>query len=102
MFTAVNLRTGLGIKVVASKVLRWNGEQWVPFKRLKDGLTEEDFLKKLEANPDWEFDVEPPTFRQLELWVMNEVAEATDGCRVELDGHCPHGYPAWTLVYGMI
>jgi hypothetical protein len=28
--------------------------------------------------------------------------EATDGCRVEEDGVCPHGYPSWMLYYQMI
>jgi hypothetical protein len=28
--------------------------------------------------------------------------EATDGCYVEEDGVCPHGYPSWMLYYQMI
>jgi hypothetical protein len=28
--------------------------------------------------------------------------EATDGCCVEEDGVCPHGYPSWMLYYQMI
>jgi hypothetical protein len=28
--------------------------------------------------------------------------EATDGCIVEPDGVCPHGYPSWLRYLGMI
>jgi hypothetical protein len=28
-----------------------------------------------------------------------QVAMATDGCRVELDGICSHGYPSWLIMY---
>ena len=27
---------------------------------------------------------------------------ATDGCIIEPDGTCPHGYPSWILWLGMI
>lgn len=27
-------------------------------------------------------------------------AEATDGCTVEPDGTCPHGYPSWLIQLG--
>lgn len=30
------------------------------------------------------------------------IAEAEDGCRVETDGRCPHGYSSWLLVLGWI
>lgn len=29
------------------------------------------------------------------------VVEALDGCRVEPDGTCPHGLPAWTVALGV-
>lgn len=41
-----------------------------------------------------------PSFRKLERWVFDGVAEATDGCRVEPDGTCPHGHSSWLLVLG--
>ena len=34
--------------------------------------------------------------------VMSGIAEAEDGCRVEPDGICPHGYYSWLLVLGWI
>jgi hypothetical protein len=30
------------------------------------------------------------------------VIEATDGCSVEPDGTCEHGYPSWLLYWYMI
>ena len=28
--------------------------------------------------------------------------ETTDGCTVEPDGHCEHGYPSWMLHLGLV
>jgi hypothetical protein len=27
---------------------------------------------------------------------------ALDGCWVELDGYCPHGFPSWALYLGLV
>lgn len=43
-----------------------------------------------------------PTTEQLEEWMYDGVCEATDGCRVEPDGHCEHGCPSWLLKLGLI
>lgn len=43
-----------------------------------------------------------PTDEQLERWMEDGVAEATDGCTVEPDGYCPHGHPSWLLRLRMI
>jgi len=43
-----------------------------------------------------------PSFRSVERWVFDSVAEATDGCQVEPDGHCQHGAASWLLVLGLI
>ena len=32
----------------------------------------------------------------------DELTPTLDGCYVEPDGHCPHGYPSWLLYLGMI
>ena len=45
---------------------------------------------------------EAPTNEQLAKWSYDSVCEATDGCRVELDGVCEHGHPSWFLYLGMI
>ena len=43
-----------------------------------------------------------PSARILEKWAEAGVAEATDGCKVESDGICPHGNPSWLLQMGLI
>ena len=43
-----------------------------------------------------------PSIEQLEDWCSEGGCEATDGCWVEMDGHCEHDKPSWLLVLGMI
>ena len=43
-----------------------------------------------------------PGMKSLADWSLDGVCEATDGCRIEPDGHCEHGYPSWLLVFGII
>ena len=43
-----------------------------------------------------------PSDRTLIHWENEGYCEATDGCRVEPDGTCPHGHRAWLLQLGMI
>lgn len=33
--------------------------------------------------------------------LTDELVEALDGCAVEPDGICPHGYPSWLAYAGM-
>ena len=44
----------------------------------------------------------PPSIKTMEKWMENGVAKATDGCRVEPDGYCPHGKPSWLIQLGVI
>ena len=46
--------------------------------------------------------VNVPSNRSMKRWVMDGVAKATDGCRVEPDGSCPHGHQSWLIVVGVI
>lgn len=43
-----------------------------------------------------------PDFEDLEFWMFDGIAEATDGCRVEPDGVCEHGHESWLLHLGLI
>lgn len=54
-----------------------------------------------DEDPEWE-DGDEPSIEQLEEWMMDGVAEATDGCRVEPDGVCEHGCESWLLKLGCI
>lgn len=42
-----------------------------------------------------------PTDEELEYMIF-WVSEATDGCFVEPDGECEHGYPSWLVYLEMI
>ena len=44
----------------------------------------------------------PPSIATMQRWMMDGVAKATDGCRVEPDGRCEHGKPSWLLKMGLI
>lgn len=51
----------------------------------------------------WPEPTEPePDFETLSYWAIDSVCDATDGCQVEPDGTCPHGYPAWLLYLGIV
>jgi hypothetical protein len=43
-----------------------------------------------------------PSLKTMERWVYDGVAKATDGCKVEPDGVCPHGKNSWLIELGMI
>lgn len=43
-----------------------------------------------------------PEEDQLTEWVLDGICEATDGCTVEPDGVCHHGYPSWLLELDLI
>ena len=43
-----------------------------------------------------------PALRTLERWMDNGMCKATDGCRVEPDGVCPHGCNSWLIELGLI
>ena len=43
-----------------------------------------------------------PDEDQLTEWVLDGICKATDGCAVEPDGVCPHGYPSWLLELDLI
>jgi hypothetical protein len=38
-----------------------------------------------------------PSTKTLTKWMMDGVAKAVDGCKVEPDGTCEHGSPSWLL-----
>lgn len=48
----------------------------------------------------WERKLKEPSVQTMERWSNDGVAKALDGCRVEPDGTCPHGFPSWILYLG--
>ena len=43
-----------------------------------------------------------PSPQTMTKWICDGVARATDGCRIEPDGSCQHGYPSWFIYLGVI
>lgn len=43
-----------------------------------------------------------PTMAKLEKWSSDCGCKTPDGCWVEPDGECEHGYPSWLSALGMI
>lgn len=46
--------------------------------------------------------VKQPSLKTLEHWADGGISKATDGCKVEMDGTCPHGHKSWLLHLGLI
>jgi hypothetical protein len=61
-------------------------------------------LRKAMGITQWpEPTVKEPDFETLETWLWKDGGcQATDGCWVSMDGHCPHGHPSWLLRLGLI
>lgn len=66
---------------------------------LPPGVTEND-LPGNEDSP--EPTMEEPSIEELMEWEKGGYCLATDGCKVEPDGVCPHGHNSWLLELGMI
>jgi hypothetical protein len=66
---------------------------------LKDGVDPKAFFKR---RPDYT-QVYPPDVETIMAWEWNDGGcETPDGCWVEPDGYCPHGWPSWMIVMGLI
>ena len=84
-------------------VERWTYVGWIPWKRVKAGLTVEEAIGRL-IQKGWQTGrvTRVPCEANLRRWEEEGVAEAQDGCRVEIDGYCPHGWPSWLIVAGLV
>jgi len=65
---------------------------------LKEGITMERCLQSI---PD-AIKVKKPSTATMEKWYNEGGCKAIDGCWVEPDGRCPHGYPSWMLALKII
>ncbi len=73
--------------------------------KLSRELTEEEAVQleaKLDAIPRIHRRVKKPGFKSLEKWSMDGICPTPDGCKVEPDGTCEHGWNAWLLICGII
>lgn len=70
---------------------------------LKDGVDPAEYARKVEETGGKVEKVKaPPSIRTMSKWMADGVVKATDGCRVEPDGHCQHGKPSWLLALRFI
>ena len=67
-------------------------------RTLKEGVTLAQYKEKF---PD-AIQVKVPSVKTMEKWDENGYCKAVDGCRVEPDGICSHGYPSWLMAMGLI
>ncbi len=68
--------------------------------RLKDGVAPREFEKRF---PDARPVNPPPAISEMESWLCDDgICESLDGCHVEPDGQCEHGFPSWLMYYGMV
>ena len=69
-------------------------------RTLKQGVDPDEYQRK---HPDairikWSI----PDDETIAEWMMDCGCEALDGCWVEPDGTCSHGYPSWLMAMGLI
>ena len=43
-----------------------------------------------------------PPMSTFTAWTVDSVCDALDGCTVEHDGTCPHGFPSWLRAVGLV
>lgn len=60
-------------------------------------------MKPKKEAPNWrDLNVEIPSLEQIMEWSEEDGCETPDGCWVEPDGICEHGYKSWMLIIGVI
>lgn len=82
------------------KILLRRGNRWIRWRSLKPNITPQQFTEHL-LSQGWIKGMKP-TFNTLEKWEKQGISKAPDGCVVEPDGICPHGYKSWLLLLGWI
>ena len=65
---------------------------------LKDGASFEAYRERYPSA----IKVKIPSVKTLERWSNDCRCKTIDGCFVEPDGECSHGYPSWLLALGLI
>lgn len=79
-----------------NKIKVWSKERGV--RTLKEGITLAQYQEK---HPD-AISVKVPCVSTLEKWSSDCGCKAIDGCWVEPDGTCQHGFPSWLLALNYI
>jgi hypothetical protein len=73
---------------------------------LEQGSCTDSFVVMEAAAPNTKWPepvMDAPDMETIFEWLLLDGdCEATDGCLIESDGVCPHGYPSWLIQLGMI
>ncbi|OQX85673.1 MAG: hypothetical protein B6D55_07060 [Candidatus Omnitrophica bacterium 4484_70.2] len=97
----VNPNNGLSIAIRSDGIiLRKTFNGWKRYLKIKDGVSIETVIQKLYSKGY--IDGVAPEFSTLMKWQNEGIARTPDGCRVEPDGICQHGYKSWLLIYGLL
>ena len=78
------------------KIKVWTQERGI--RTLKDANLFDQYKEKYPSARK----VRVPSMNTMEKWVSDGVAKAIDGCRVEPDGICEHGFPSFLLALDWI
>ena len=65
-------------------------------RQLKQGASFADYKSKYPSARK----AKVPSIKTLERWSNDCVCKTPDGCRVEPDGICPHGWNSWLIILG--
>ena len=84
------------------QVLINRGFGWKEWRHLKADVTVESYIELVKANPDYVIGKRAPSYETMQKWEEKGYALATDGCKVEVDGTCPHGAVSWIRVKGIV
>lgn len=67
-------------------------------RRLKEGIS----LERYRAKYPTAMKANVPSIKTLQRWDGEGWCKCPDGCRVEPDGECSHGWKSWLLIIGII
>ena len=67
-------------------------------RTLKTGIS----LAKYQEKYPTAIKVRKPSIKTLETWDRDGYCKTIDGCKVEPDGQCSHGYGSWLIELGLI
>jgi len=72
-------------------------------KTLKDGVNFEEYVKRHNEKEIQVKKVRIPSVKTIKKnYEEYGTVSTPDGCEVEADGVCEHGYPSWLKIVGMI
>ena len=75
---------------------------WSRERGLRCLKPEADFTAYRAKYPSAKLVKHPPSVKILQKWNWDGYCLTIDGCKVEPDGECCHGYPSWMRAMGVI